>query len=185
MGGREKRREIRSGAESLDSEVWARLYRQHYSRVRARLAAKVANEHDAQDLAQQVFIELARAKVPEEPLPYLRAIARNVLAQHRRRKLREEAALAGYLGYQQFTAEDRKEQQVKEDPPPGDLGEDVTEILTALLRRLSPGDAELVTLRCTEGLSVKDVAGRMHCSENALRKRIRKLRPLVRRLLRE
>ena len=54
-------------------------------------------------------------------------------------------------------------------------------ILKTVTARLPPKDAELVTLRFLEGLSVRQVAQRMSCSEDAVRKRIRKLRAILRR----
>jgi RNA polymerase sigma factor (sigma-70 family) len=161
---------------------WEVLYRRYFSRIARYCARSGGDSGDAEDLAQQVFVELARAKVPEEPLPYLQAIARNVLAQYRRRRATEQAALAGYLGYKQIAAEGSQGQEVTGDPPPGDSRESVKGTLMAVVRKLPPKDAELVTLRFLEGLSTKQVAQRMSCSEDGVRKRVERLRVVLRRL---
>ena len=164
---------------------WEILYRRHFDRIRRYFARSLRDSADAEDLAQQVFVQLARTKIPEKPLPYLQAIARNVLAQYCRRRATEQAALAGYLGYKQIAAEGSQGQEVTGDPPPGDSRESVKGILMAVVRKLAPKDAELVTLRFFEGLSIKQVARRLGCSENAVGKRLQKLRIILRRLYRE
>ncbi len=161
---------------------WEVLYRQYFSRIARYCARSVGDATDAEDLTQQIFIELTRTEIPEKPLPYLQAIARNILAQYRRRKLAEQAALARYLRDKQLPARETKRQEVTEDPPQGDSKEGVERILMTLVRQLSPQDAELVTLRFVEGLSIKEVAQRLGCSPGAVRKRIGRLRTVLRRL---
>ncbi|MCX5643456.1 MAG: sigma-70 family RNA polymerase sigma factor [Phycisphaerae bacterium] len=95
---------------------WQVLYRRYFSRIARYCARSGGDSADAEDLAQQVFVQLARTKIPEKPLPYLQAIARNVLAQYRRRRATEQAALAGYLGYKQIAAEGSQGQEVTGRP---------------------------------------------------------------------
>ena len=164
---------------------WEVLYRRYFSRIARYCARSGGDSADAEDLAQQVFVELTRAKVPEEPLPYLQAIARNVLAQYRRRRAGEKAALAGYRRHTELATEGAKSSDATRDLAQGDSRESVKGILMAVVRKLPPRDAQLVTLRFIEGLSVREVAQRMNCSPNAVSKRLQKLRPILRRLYRE
>ena len=161
---------------------WEMLYRRHFDRIRRYFARSLGDSADAEDLAQQVFVELARAKVPEEPLAYLDAIARNVLAHYRRRRATEQAALAGYRRDTELATKGVKWPEAIGDLSPRDSTESVKGILMAVVRRLAPKDAELVTLRFLEGLSTKQVAQRMSCSEDAVRKRVERLRVVLRRL---
>ncbi|MBM4028405.1 MAG: sigma-70 family RNA polymerase sigma factor [Planctomycetes bacterium] len=124
MGGREKRRETGSYDGSMSPVDWARLYREFYPRVRARLLASVTDEHEAQDLAQQVFVELARTKVPEESLTYLNAIVRNLAAQYRRRRVAEQEALAEYLRHEEVAGAGAKWHDATADAPQIDSKEE-------------------------------------------------------------
>jgi len=169
----------------MSQAAWARFYKKFYPRVRARVSASVANEHDAQDLVQQVFMELARIKVPEKPLPYLDAMARNLVAQYRGRRLAEQETLAEYLRHEELAQAEAKWHDGTLDPAEGDSREEIERLQRVMARRLSPEDIELVTLRFLEGLAIKQVAQRMNCSENAVNKRLQKLRPILRRLYRE
>jgi RNA polymerase sigma factor (sigma-70 family) len=185
MGGGKRRRETRSDDGCMSQAVWARLYRKFYPRVRTRLSAKVANEHDAEDLAQEVFLELARTKAPENPLFYLDAIARNLAAQCRRRRRAEQKALAEYLRRDESAGAGAKCRDAATDPAQGDCREEFERLLRIMAGRLSPRDMELVTLRLIQQLPIEQVARRMNCSPNAVSKRLQKLRPILRRLGRE
>jgi RNA polymerase sigma factor (sigma-70 family) len=185
MGGKEERREIRSDAGGMSQAVWAKLYRKFYPRIRARLSARVANEHDAQDLAQQVFMELARTKVPEDPGRYVYAIAWNLVAQYRRRRAAEQNALAEYQRREESAGAEARWYDATADPPQEDSRQKIERLRRFVADRLSPQDAELVTLRFFEARPIKEVAQRMHCTENAVNKRLQKLRPILRRLFRQ
>ncbi len=67
MSKREKRREARSGRARSGLPDWACLYGELYVEVRSWLVARVANDTDAEDLAQQVFAELTRAGYARRP----------------------------------------------------------------------------------------------------------------------
>lgn len=70
-----------------------RLYRDFYPQIKSRFVARVAGEHDAEDLAQQVFAELVGGEATDNPKAYIQAIARNILAKHWRKKVKERVAL--------------------------------------------------------------------------------------------
>jgi RNA polymerase sigma factor (sigma-70 family) len=172
------------GKAKISAEDWETLYRKYLPKLGSYFAAQGLHPTEAEDLAQDVFQELGHANVPEDPHAYIYAVARNMLSQHRRRAIAERTALGEYG--RRVTSDDRRsgshtlDAGLSEEAATGE-GEQVLAMVAA---RLPAKDAELVILRFIRGLSSKQVAQRMNCSENAVRKRIRKLRPLLRRLLR-
>jgi RNA polymerase sigma factor (sigma-70 family) len=132
-----------------------------------------------------VFQELGQGNVPEDPKAYIYAIARNILAKHRRHKIVEQAALGEYC--RRVTSDDGRSAPDPFDARPTTEAPSVEaeRILGTAIAKLPPKDAELVALRFIQGLPVRRVARRMSCSEDAVRKRIERLRAVLRRLYRE
>src|SRR4029434_4167419 len=81
-------------AQSGDLEAFSELVRIHHQGVHAYLVVRMSGAHDADDLAQEVFVTAFRRLSdfdPERPLaPWLRSIALNLLRNHRR-KFRPES----------------------------------------------------------------------------------------------
>jgi RNA polymerase sigma factor (sigma-70 family) len=171
-----------SGKARVSAQDWERLYRRYFPKLGGYFASQGLDPGEAEDLAHDVFQELGRAKVPEDPNTYIYAIARNMLAKHRQRKITEHTVLGEYC--RRVIADNGPSHVLdavsKEAPITG-----AEHILRTVIARLPPRDGELVTLRFIQGLSVKRVARRMRCSEDAIRKRIERLRAVLRRLCRE
>lgn len=173
------------GKARISAQEWETLYRKYLPKLEGYFASRGFDPGEAEDLAHDVFQELGRGKVPEDPHTYIYAIARNILARHRRREIAECAALGEYG--RRVTNDDRCSGSHTLDAR---LAEEAAirgaeHILRMVAARLPPKDAELVTLRFIQGLSVRQVAQRMNCSENAVRKRVRKLTALLRSLYQE
>jgi RNA polymerase sigma-70 factor, ECF subfamily len=81
-------------AQGGDVEAFSELVRVHHQGVHAYLVVRMSGAHDADDLAQEVFVTAFRRLSdfdPERPLaPWLRSIALNLLRNHRR-KFRPES----------------------------------------------------------------------------------------------
>lgn len=151
---------VRTGSES----AFAELVRRHLPLVYSAALRLVRDSHLAQDVAQVVFVNLARraADIP----------ARMVLAGWLHRDTR-------------FTALDllrtnRRRARREGDPgvvnPPGpeppDNWSDVREWLDDALSRLKPADRELLLLRFFEQRELEELAPRLETTSDALRKRI-------------
>ena len=84
----EEARLIRA-AQGHDLAAFAALVQKHHGGVRAFLAVRCNSSHDAEDLAQEVFVTAFRKMAecdPTRPLgPWLRGMAVNLLANHRRK----------------------------------------------------------------------------------------------------
>ena len=134
------------GQVSLDA-----IFEEHALPVRRYLYRRLTNVPDpastADDLTADVFLIAwqKRADIPaEEPLPWLYAVARRVLANSRRRRVDLPVADLGEL-------------DTIDEADPGEL---VTEdaALAAVWGRLTPRDREVLRLSAWEGLSGESLA---------------------------
>lgn len=122
------------------------LYREHAGAVK-RYVLRRFDAQSADDVVADVFVICWRrlARVPDDPLPWLLAVARNVLANRRRHDARE-GALASVLGSERSPVV-----AATGDGPPG---AEVWRALAALSQR----DRELLLLVAWEGLSTARAA---------------------------
>src|SRR5438270_339765 len=132
-------------AMDVRSVAFATLYEQRYGAVRA-YASRRAGADAADEIAAETFLIAWRRwdALPEEPLPWLYGVARNVVLRHqeaaRRQTLAREAA-----------GRERQPAAVQ-----ADLSEDP--VLWAAWERLRPADREALGLVAWEGLSVAEAA---------------------------
>ncbi|MCL5283076.1 MAG: sigma-70 family RNA polymerase sigma factor [Planctomycetes bacterium] len=173
------------GKARISTQEWEALYREYFPKLGGYFAYNGLNPAQAEDLTHDVFQELGRANVPENPNAYIYGIARNILSQQRRREIAERAALGEYS--RRLTSDDRC---IGADTLDTRLSEGAEigaaeRILNMVAPRLPARDRELTTLRFLEGLPVKQVARRLNCSENAVRKCLRKVKAVMRRLYAE
>ena len=129
-----------------------------------------------------MFQEIGRGKVPENPNAYIYAIARNVLARQRRREIAERAALDEYRRHVTADTGRSASHIFDAEPLKEALTSEAERVLKTAAANLPAKHADLIALRVIEGLSTKQIAQRTNCSENAVRKRIRKVRTILRRL---
>jgi RNA polymerase sigma factor (sigma-70 family) len=169
----------------MPREDWERLFQRHFHAVKRYFAFHRVGPADADDLAQEVFKELARCKVPSEPNTYILAIARNVLSRYRRRIAREHAALDGYSQHCKTDREAVGSHVSGESPLEERSIDELTQLLKIATHRLPARYSELVDLRFREGLSVSQVARRMKCSKDVVWKRLQRLRTILQRCDRE
>lgn len=144
-------------------ERFEALYQRYYGRVLA-YALRRAPAEAAQDVVADTFVLAWRRldRLPAEPLPWLLAVARKVMANDRRRVRRQQETLA-----------------LLQTPGAGqqaaaDLGE--LAAVAAALRRLSELDQELLKLVTWDGLSTKEAATVSGISHVACRVRLHRAR---------
>lgn len=174
-----------SGKARISAQDWEALYRRYFPKLGSYFASQGLNPTEAEDLAHDVFRELGKAPVPQNRNAYVYAIARNILAQHRRHEIAEHAALDEYC--RRVTTECGCSASHALDTEPSEEAPtaEAERILKTITARLPPKDAELMTLRLVEGLSIKEVAQRTNRSEDAVRRRIDRLRAAVRLLFQQ
>jgi RNA polymerase sigma-70 factor (ECF subfamily) len=127
------------------------IYAEHHDAVRAYVRRRVP-EDAVDDLVSETFLVCWRKLdgVPEEALPWLYAVARKALANHRRRLARQAPPRAAIAG---------------EPDPVGDGA------LASAFAALSDRDREVLRLVAWEGLSLRDAAAVLGCSAVACRVR--------------
>ena len=150
-----------------DKELVARPFFIHSRYFGQRLT----DRQEADDLAQQVFEELTHGPTPENPRAYFRAVARNVLARHLRRKEKELRVL-------------RELSQLAAPDPLYVEGPSETEredVLKDMAAALAPERMDLLKWRYLEELSIEEIADRLGCSEPAVHKRLQRIIQFLRR----
>lgn len=128
-----------------------RIYAEHHDAVQAYVRRRVP-EDAVDDVVSETFLVCWRKLdgVPEEALPWLYAVARKTLANHRRKLARQAPPRAAIAG---------------EPDPVGDGA------LAVAFRALSERDREVLRLVAWEGLSLRDAAVVLGCSAVACRVR--------------
>jgi len=127
------------------------IYAEHVDAVRAYVRRR-APESIVDDVVADVFVVALRriGDVPRDALPWLYAVARNTLANERRKQSRT-VPLAPEISYG--------------PEPVGDSQ------LAAAFAALSDADREILRLVAWEGLSLRDAARVLECSPVACRVR--------------
>ncbi|MBB2910979.1 RNA polymerase sigma-70 factor (ECF subfamily) [Streptosporangium becharense] len=139
------------------------LYDRHYRSVFGYALLR-AERQAAEDITSETFLIAWRQleRLPEEPLPWLLGIARNLLRAQRRWGLRRRTLV----------------ERLAELTPAGDVAEQVAERETALaaLAGLSERDAEAVILASWYGLAPAEAAKLAGCSARAFTVRLHRAR---------
>jgi RNA polymerase sigma-70 factor (ECF subfamily) len=142
------------------------VFDEHGSSVFAYLLRRT-NREDAEDLLSETFLTFWRKygghQMPAEPLPFLLAIARRLLANQRRAEARRSAL----------------KDRIAREPAPelADLPDQLagTGVLEALAQ-LSEPDREVLLLDAWEQLSGPEAARVLGCREGTYRQRLRRAR---------
>ena len=141
------------------------VFRAHQRDVLGYAMRRTQTHADAEDVAAETFI-IAWRKIDaipaEEPLPWLYAVARRVLANHRRGLGRRER-LAALL-------------RVEDVATPLRAGEDQDGPAFAALATLSPADQELLRLVAWEQLGNQQIATVLGITPNAVAIRLHRAR---------
>ena len=140
------------------------LFTAHQRQVLAYAMRRTPTAADAEDVASETLTIAWRKidAVPEEPLPWLYAVARRVLANHRRGIGRRER-LAALL-------------HVQDVATPVRLGDDRNAPAFAALATLSPSDQELLRLIAWEELGNQGIATVLGTTPNAVAVRLHRAR---------
>jgi RNA polymerase sigma-70 factor, ECF subfamily len=127
------------------------IYAEHREAVRAYVRRR-APEAVVDDVVSEIFVVCLRKldRVPPEPLPWLYAVARKMLANERRKRARVSPS---------------EIRLVVEPEPVGDG------VLAAAFNRLAEKDREVLRLIAWDGLSLADAATVLGCSGVACRVR--------------
>jgi len=152
-----------------DTQRFSELYAALYGRVRAYASRRVGPDA-ADEVAAETFTIAWRRfdAIPEEPLPWLYGVARNVVARHRSGLARQAAV---------------RDAMQRERPVSGDALATGDELLWEAWQQLREADREVLALVAWEGLPVAEAARALGCSAPAFSVRLHRARRRLERLL--
>jgi len=163
-------------AQQGDARAFGSLHVQPVDRVYAYIAHRVGNRADAEDLTEEVFlkalINLNRFRWRGSLLPWLLTIARNLVADHWRRRHRE-----GEWPAAPSTATDSLTEVVERRWQRAQL--------RAATAELTELQQQVIALRFAAGLSIAETAQVMGRSENAVKNLQHKAVAALRRRLKQ
>lgn len=153
----------------------ARCFEDYHRDVFLYARRRTGDEWIAEDVTAEVFVVVIRrdAEIPTHALPWLYGIARRTIANQTRAGRRRDRLQAKLRS----TFPRRSETESIEDRVASD------EMVRAALRRLPEGDRELLMLIAWEGLSRREAAQALGCSDVALRARMTRARRRLRRAI--
>lgn len=141
-----------------------RIYDDNFAAIRSYCLRRLPLS-DANDAVSEVFLVAwkKRTAIPDNALPWLYAVARNVVRNSMRSTRRSRRVVARALAEPVYPAPGADVQVVRNS-------ED--EALMEALRTLSDADQEVLMLRAWEGLAASEVAAVVGCSLAAAEKRL-------------
>jgi RNA polymerase sigma factor (sigma-70 family) len=154
---------LREYVEQRSDAAFTALVSRHINLVYSTARRMVGDAHLAQDVAQTVFISLARrpesVRQPAALAGWLYAATRHAAAQVVRTEIRR----------QQRETEAMHRQHLEDNSPAA--WETVAPLLDDAMRQLKPIEVNVVVLRFFEGKSLRDTGLALDLSENAAQKR--------------
>ncbi len=144
------------------AERFASIFEENYGRVHAYAARRVGRDA-ADDVAAETLLIAWRRRdaLPEQPLPWLYGIARNVVARHHHAAARGRAI----------------RRSLELEQPRGDGSEETQDARLAVAwEALGPRDREVLALVAWEELAVRDAARAMGCSAPVFSVRLHRAR---------
>ena len=140
-------------AQALDPGALAELYDRHFDGIYRYLFARLRHEADAEDFTEQVFLKMVDSIQRYRPRgvafsSWLYRIAHNLLVDRYRRAGREAVELT---------------EQVQDGRPhadPATLAQNSEDrrLLIEAMRRLTPEQQQVITMRFIDNLSVDEIA---------------------------
>lgn len=144
------------------------LYAKYYKRLKCYIAQRIHSRTDAEDLAQDVFVQLcetrAHYEIKEPVEAYLFTVARNAIALYLRKRKKHQQGVS--IDSIAKVGTDHSIQQ-EQNSVGQVLQHQLQKTIQDMAVRLSPKAYEAIRLRFIEGLSVKEAAQKAGCSMKA------------------
>ncbi len=159
-------------AQAGDLESFARLVAMHQKSVRACVAVRVATPHDADDIAQEVFL-IAHRKLFElsadQPLgPWLRTVAFFLLKNHQRKIQRSPVTAVAHIA---DLADEALIAETHDDKDEARMA-----AMHECLGKLDSTAREMVRLRYEEDMPLAEIGARLNRKHSALTMALHRLR---------
>lgn len=154
-------------AQQRDEVAFGMIYEQYFDRIFRYVTIRVGNEMEAEDISQQVFLQALKSidSYKWKGVPFsswLYRIAHNQVVDYHRK--REKYATANLDALPQVA-------DIEDDNNPAEMVDIKFDIaqLGAALRKLTPAQQEVLSLRFTSELPTAEVAKMMGKSEGAVK----------------
>ena len=150
-------------AKQHDQEAFAQLYEEYFDKIYRYVALRIGDRMEAEDITQQVFLNAIKAisSFKWKGVPFsawLFRIAHNQVVDYLRKKAKRVTAALG-------------ESPVIEDSDPQLMFEHKSDIeqLMSAMKKLTPAQQEVISLRFAGEMSIAQVAKAMGRSEGAIK----------------
>jgi RNA polymerase sigma-70 factor (ECF subfamily) len=157
----------------LNSPSLESIWNVYYCRLLAFLRRRVANEAEAEDLLQEVFLRvhqhLCCLPQPEKMDSWIYQIARNLITDHYRKRRETEELPDDLRAEEEFTEEDSQAELALS--------------LKEMVGELPEPYRDAILLTEYQGLSQVELAGRLGLSVSAAKSRVQRAREKLRDLL--
>jgi RNA polymerase sigma-70 factor (ECF subfamily) len=174
-------KEIIEAACGGDVEAFSELVRRHQALVRAALAVRMRDVHDAEDLAQEAFViafrKLAEFDQTRDFGPWVRSIALNLLKNYWRKHRAEPAGAAAEL---EQLVNRQIEIRCREPQESAKLS-----ALRVCIGKLGDDMKGLLQKHYHEGLSVTELTREAGVKHSVMTMRLHRLRDQLRRCISE
>jgi RNA polymerase sigma-70 factor (ECF subfamily) len=160
-----------------DEAAGAALFERYFEEVYSYVACRTVPDHAAaQDITQDVFLAAMQSVRPppdEAILPWLRAIARNKVADHFRRRASRSAQTASPLPDEVAN--------VLAAAPDLDPAQQRAVLVSVIMRGLPEHYSQILEEKYLEGFSVQQIAQRRGMSQKAVESTLTRAREAFRR----
>jgi RNA polymerase sigma-70 factor (ECF subfamily) len=161
-----------SRAAAGDAAAFQSLVERHRTMV-YRVAYQFAgNHHDAEDIAQEVFIKVYRSldrfRQDAQLSSWMYRIVMNACIDHRRRQSPAGAAPFGEEAEQKMLNTPEETPDPEERAYAGELGE----VLEAEIGRLPPGQRLVFVMRHHQGLKLSEIAAALGLAEGTVKRQL-------------
>lgn len=167
--------------EAHAQEIWQQIH----AGLRAFIAKRVANEAEADDIAQDVWIKMQRGldglKDQKRLIPWIYQIARRAIIDHYRAPGRRREMSAGLAADLEAYGSSRTMQVSSEDS--GQLHTELAGCLRPMIERLSGEYRQAVVLVDLEGLTHQEAAAQLGLSLSGMKSRVQRGRRQLKEML--
>lgn len=162
-----------SHASRRDRKAVAALHAKYFSRIKHHITSRIGSATDAEDLAQDVFIEFYKGngcfRENENPEKYLFGIARNMVREYYRKRSRSAITIPIEEIYTPTAILDIQQQS---DPVNLAERQELIKIIEEAVTKLPPKARQAFELQFIKGFSSKKAAKKAGCSCKTFRNRI-------------
>ncbi len=178
---RPRRKDVHGWGAIAGQQYWIEICEEYYQDVRDYFAGYVKCPQDVEDLVQDVFTRLIQGgHVPRGARVYIRVAAKNRLRSYWRSKNAHLLAEQKIWGQRDKVPPMSTASDLDSDPFDQLSAAESKRALACAVRGLPGAYAEVLRLRITQGLSLDEIAQKVNCSRDTVKKRLQRAR---RRLL--